>query len=429
MRSPPAAAAARATIDLARLRRDVEALATIGRTPTGGISRPAFSPAYEEACAWLVERMRQAGLETRVDLAGNVVGRLGPPGPAVLAGSHIDTVPDGGPLDGALGVLAALECARAIREAGVALGRGFEVVAFADEEGRYLDCLGSRAMAGQVAPSEVRRARDPAGRPLADAMRAVGLDPVHIGRARRSRRDLVAYLELHIEQGPVLEQQGVPVGVVEDVIGIAQTEYRFAGQADHAGTTPMATRRDAFLGAAEFAVRARDLVLARGSRHARLTFGVVEVRPQVPNIVPAETRLRQELREIVPDRLARLVAATEALATRVAHRRRLGLVAERLFLHPPVRLSPRLRGLIAAVARGRGLATLRMPSGAGHDAQIIAAVTEAGMVFVPSEGGRSHRPDEWTPWPAIRPGVEVLLDALVRLLLAPAASRSAAARR
>ncbi|HLE44900.1 MAG TPA: Zn-dependent hydrolase [Methylomirabilota bacterium] len=409
----------RLSADLARLRRDVEALAGIGRTPEGGVSRPAFSEAWEQARRWLADRMRRAGLATRLDAAGNVIGRLGPRGPSVVTGSHIDSVPNGGPLDGALGVLAGLECARAFGEAGLVPPRALEVVAFADEEGRFLDCLGSRAMTGQLGPADVRRAADPEGKPLAAAMRAVGLDPDRVRAAARPAADFAAYVELHIEQGPVLERRGVPIGIVEAIVGIAQADLRFRGRADHAGTTPMTIRRDAFLGAAEFAVRARELVRARGTRHSRLTFGVVEVRPQVPNIVPFEARLRQELRDIAPERLWRLAAGTRRLAARVARRRHLALEWQEVFRHRPVQLAPRLQGLIREVCRDRGLAALRLPSGAGHDAQILAAVTEAGMIFVPSQGGRSHRPDERTAWPALGRGVDVLLHTLHRLLFAP----------
>ncbi len=362
--------------------------------------------------------MRAAGLRARVDPAGNVVGRLGPPGPCVMTGSHLDTVPDGGPLDGALGVLAGLECARVLAPLAGELRRGLEVVAFSDEEGRYLDCLGSRAMTGQLTAREVRAARDPAGRPLVAALRGAGLDPARVLDAARPAGEVRAYVELHIEQGPVLERRRVPIGVVEAIVGIAQADLRFVGRADHAGTTPMTVRRDAFLGAAEFAVAARDRVRALGTPHARLTFGVVEARPQVANVVPVETRLRQEVREVDPRVLDRLLAETRRLARGVARRRGLRLVRQELFRHPPVRLSPRLQRLIRDVCRRRRVATLGLPSGAGHDAQILAAVTEAGMIFVPSRGGRSHRPDESTPWPAIGRGAQVLLDTLLHLLLA-----------
>jgi N-carbamoyl-L-amino-acid hydrolase len=401
-------------IDLERLRRDVDALAAIGRDPAGGISRPAWSPAHEEARAWLVARLRDAGLAARVDGAGNVFGRLGDGGPVVLTGSHIDTVPRGGPLDGALGVLAGLECLRTIAQAGRPASRALEVAAFTDEEGRFYGFFGSRAMTGSLDAALAARLSDPTGLPLAEAMQRAGFDLGRAPEARRPPGDIAAYVELHIEQGPWLEADGIPIGVVEAIVGIRRVRLTFVGQPDHAGTTPMDRRRDAFFAAAEYATKSRALVVRNGGR-AVTTIGVVDVRPGVPNIVPERAVLLQELRDAEPAVLDRLMARTLAAARRVARRHGLSVEVEQLMRADPVRMSPRVQAAIEAAAGALGLATRRMPSGAGHDAQILAAVTEAGMVFVPSQGGRSHRPDEWTDWPAIERGANVLLGTLLRL--------------
>jgi N-carbamoyl-L-amino-acid hydrolase len=298
-------------VDLDRLRRDVEGLAEIGRDPSGGWSRPAWSPPHEEARAWLLARLRAAGLETRVDAAGNVFGRLpgGDPGAAcVMTGSHIDTVPRGGPLDGALGVLAGLECLRAIKAAGVALARPLEVAAFSDEEGRFYGLFGSRAMTGGLDLELAARLRDPDGLPLPEAMRRAGFDLARAPEARRDPRTIAAYVELHIEQGPWLEEAGVPIGVVEAIVGIRRHRLTFLGQPDHAGATPMDRRRDAFFAAADYATRSRAAVLRGGRGRAVTTIGVVQVEPGVANIVPARAALLQELRDPDPkvlDRLAR----------------------------------------------------------------------------------------------------------------------------
>lgn len=410
-------------VDFPRLKADLEALGRIGRTPEGGVSRPSFSDADMAARAWFLGRLRDAGLSPRVDGAGNIFARTpeggGTGGSVVLLGSHLDSVPNGGMYDGALGTLAALEVLRVVRDRGLRPRRPLELVAFTDEEGAFGGFFGSYAFTGVLTAEMVRAQQDASGLRLEDAMARHGLNAMDALGARRDPAEIHAYLELHIEQGPVLERRGVPIGIVEAIVGIAQADLRFRGRADHAGTTPMTIRRDAFLGAAEFAVRARELVRARGTRHSRLTFGVVEVRPQVPNIVPFEARLRQELRDIAPERLWRLAAGTRRLAARVARRRHLALEWQEVFRHRPVQLAPRLQGLIREVCRDRGLAALRLPSGAGHDAQILAAVTEAGMIFVPSQGGRSHRPDERTAWPALGRGVDVLLHTLHRLLFAP----------
>lgn len=403
-------------IDPGRLRADIEALAAIGRADSGGLRRAAFSAPYEEARAWLLGRMEEAGLAARSDAAGNVIGRLGEGPRSVLSGSHIDTVPDGGPLDGAFGVLAALECARTIAAAGLAPGRALEVAAFADEEGRFIGCLGSRAMAGALAVDEVRAAADFDGNALGEAMRAAGFDPDRIGEAARSRDEIEAYVELHIEQGPVLEHKAIPIGVVEAIVGQAQFDLRFLGEADHAGTTPMELRKDAFMGAAVYAARAREFVLAEGSEHARLTFGIVESKPQSANIVPFEARMRQELRDVEAATLERLLAGTRALAAAVAAEFRLGLEIEPVFHNRPAAMSARVQGAVRDACRALGLASHDMPSGAGHDAQVMATIADAGMIFVPSRGGRSHRPDEWTDWPALEAGANVLLYTLLGLL-------------
>jgi N-carbamoyl-L-amino-acid hydrolase len=402
-------------IDLGRLQSDIEALARIGRLPGGGISRPAFSPAHEEARAWLVERFRAAGLETRVDPAGNILGRLeGRDGaaPSVMTGSHIDTVPRGGPLDGALGVLAGLECLRAVAASGRRPARSLEVVAFTDEEGRFYAFLGSRALTGSLDPALARRLTDPEGQLLSAAMEKAGFDLERAVEARRPAGSIGAYVELHIEQGPWLEAEGTPVGVVEAIVGIRRWRLTFVGQPDHAGTTPMDRRRDAFLAAAEHAVKARSLVVRAGEGRSVTTFGVVQVIPGVANIVPERTVMIQELRDADPGRLDRLARRNLSLARRVARRHRIELEVADLVRAEPVQLSPRIQAVVEAAAAGRGLPTRRMPSGAGHDAQILAMVTEAGMIFVPSQGGRSHRPDEWTDWPALEVGANVLLDAL-----------------
>jgi N-carbamoyl-L-amino-acid hydrolase len=408
-------------IELSRLRRDLEALARIGRDPAGGLSRPAWSPAHEEARRWLVDRLGEAGLAPHVDPAGNVVGRLdGAPGPGgapgvVMTGSHIDTVPRGGPLDGALGVLAGLECLRTVREARIALPRALEVVAFSDEEGRFYGFFGSRAMTGSLDLALAGRLGDPAGLSLRDAMRGAGFDLDRAPEARRDARELRAYVELHIEQGPWLEAEGVPIGVVEGIVGIRRRRLTFVGQPDHAGTTPMDRRRDAFFTAAEYATKSRALVVKEGAGRAVTTIGVVEVQPGVPNIVPERTRLLQEIRDVDPPVLDRLARRTLATARRVAKRRGLTLEVEELMRAEPVRMSARVQAAIEAAAGDLGLGVRRMPSGAGHDAQILAAVTDAGMIFVPSEGGRSHRPDESSDWTAIERGANVLLGTLLRL--------------
>jgi N-carbamoyl-L-amino-acid hydrolase len=416
MAVPATSAAAALRVDAGRLLADLDALSRFGRQAAGGVTRRAFSPAHAAAQGWLRDRMRVAGLEARVDSVGNLVGRVGPPGPAVLAGSHIDTVPEGGTLDGAYGVLAALECARVIVERGLPLSTALEVVAFADEEGAYLSLLGSRGMAGRLTSEEVRAATAAEGGRLVEAMAAAGLDPEEALAARRAPGDLRAYVELHIEQGPVLERLGVPIGVVEGIVGIAEIDYRFVGAADHAGTTPMALRRDALRAAAAFITHAHERFAARSSEHARMTFGAVQVRPNVPNVVPRETLLRQELRDLSTEGLTRLGQESGALAREIAAGHGVEVHIHQASLDEPAIMSPTMIRRIHAACERLGFPCRPMPSGAGHDAQVMALICETGMIFVPSHGGASHRPDEWTDPGALERGANVLLQTLLDLL-------------
>jgi N-carbamoyl-L-amino-acid hydrolase len=246
-------------------------------------------------------------------------------------------------------------------------------------------------------------------------MRRAGFDLGRAPEARRAAGDIAAYVELHIEQGPWLEAEDLPIGVVEGIVGIRRFRLTFVGQPDHAGTTPMDRRRDAFLTAAEYATKSRELVVRGGAGRAVTTIGVVDVKPGVPNIVPERAALLQELRDPDPLVLDRLGARTLQAARRVARARGVILEVEHLMRAEPVRMSPRIQEEIELAARELGLLTRRMPSGAGHDAQVLASVTDAGMLFVPSQGGRSHRPDEWTDWPALERGANVLLTTLLRL--------------
>ena len=403
-------------VSLPRLRSHLEALARFGRNPDGqGITRSCWSPAHEEARAWLLGKMKAAGLETRVDAAGNTFGRLGGDGPLVMTGSHIDTVPQGGPLDGALGVLAGLECLQAIRAAGMAPRLPLAVAAWSDEEGRYGSLFGSRAFTGKLDPKVIPNLRAGDGEPLVAAMARAGFNALEAPTARCDPRTLAAYVELHIEQGPHLEAARIPIGVVEGIVGIRRRRVTFIGEPDHAGTTPMARRKDAFLGAAEYALAAREHIVKHGSGRSVTNVGRIEIAPGVSNIVPARAVLLQEIRELDATVLSRLDRESLALARAVATRRRLRVRVEPLSRTEPARCSPRVQGAVERACQQLGLKTRRMPSGAGHDAQNLASITAAGMLFIPSKGGRSHRPDEMSDWKAIERGANVLLHTLLDL--------------
>jgi N-carbamoyl-L-amino-acid hydrolase len=407
------------SVSLPRLRRRLEGLARFGALPGGGVTRPAWSPPHEEARAWLLGEMRAAGLETWVDPAGNTFGAtvkaLGAERPAVLTGSHIDTVPEGGILDGALGVLAGLECLHAIRDAGLAPARPLAVAAWSDEEGRYGSLFGSRAFCGLLDVPRLPEMAAADGERLVDAMARAGFDARRAPAARVDPRAVAAYVELHIEQGPRLEEAGLPIGVVEAIVGIRRTRVIFHGQADHAGTTPMERRRDAFLGLADYALRAREVVVGTGSGRSVTNVGVVHVHPNVSNIVPARAEGVHEMREPDSAVLDGLAERCAALAQEVARARGLAVELVPLSVTAPAPCAPRVQRVIEEAAASLGLAWQRMPSAAGHDAQNLARITEAGMIFIPSQGGRSHRVDEMSDWDAIERGASVLLRTLLAL--------------
>lgn len=401
---------------LPRLRSHIEALSRFGRNPAGqGITRSCWSPAHEEARAWLLDRMKAAGLTTRVDQAGNVFGRLGGEGATVMTGSHIDTVPQGGPLDGALGVLGALECLQTIKEAGRGTRLPLTVAAWSDEEGRYGSLFGSGAFTGKLDPKAIPSLQAADGERLVDAMARAGFDALEVPKAKCDPRTLSAYVELHIEQGPHLEAARIPIGLVEGIVGIRRQRLTFVGEPDHAGTTPMLRRKDAFLGAAEYALKAREHIVRKGSGRSVTNFGRIELSPGVSNIVPARAVLLQEMRELDSKILARLDRECLALARAVARRRGLRVEVELLSRTEPTHCAPRVMKAVESACGALRLEYKRMPSGAGHDAQNLATVTEAGMLFIPSKGGRSHRPDERSDWKAIERGANVLLHTLLEL--------------
>lgn len=415
------------SIDGSRLLGDLETLAGFGATTTGGVDRPSFSAADLAARQWLAAQGEQAGLHHRVDPAGNVWLRLDPePGadaggePAVWTGSHLDTVPHGGRLDGALGVVAALEVLRALREARVPLRRPVQAVAFSDEEGAYLSFLGSRAAIEGLRVDDVEGLCGRDGDRLVDALATAGLAADELPAARIDPARVAAYVELHIEQGAVLEQRGVPLGVVTDIVGLARGEVVFDGRADHAGTTPLALRRDALRGAAGLLTELAGLPAAVGAPDAVITCGRLEVEPGADNVVPARVRLHLDVRDRDRGSLLALEAEVARRARQAADAHDLEVRVGWEPITDPVPLHPRLRALIAEVATDLGIEQHAMPSGAGHDAQVVARAVPTGMLFVPSIGGRSHTPEEATRPEDLVRGAQVLEQIVRRLATMPA---------
>lgn len=409
------------SVDFARLQSDLEALAEIGRSPTDqGLYRPAFSPEWLEAQQWFRGRIEAAGLECYVDSALNMHGRLNYDGkrPSVMCGSHLDSVPGGGTLDGALGVVAGLECLRRLRELGLPTKYALEVVSFSDEEGRFGGMFGSRAISGQLTPETLVNARDLKGIQLVDVLEELGVNPRHALRSNRRPESVRGFVELHIEQGPVLDRAGQHIGVVDGICGLFKWGARLRGQANHAGTTPMSMRLDAFQGLAEFAGQIDRILEEDGSDMSVATIGRVELHPGAPNVVPGRVDFTLEVRDLDPDVLLDLANGMRRAISAIARRRRLMFDFEVLSEIDPVRCDPTIRETIENAASRLGVEYGCLPSGAAHDAQMMADLTPVGMIFVPSKEGRSHSAAEWTSWESIELGANCLLNSLYGLATA-----------
>lgn len=417
-------------IDGRRLWDDLMQLAEITE-PDKPYTRRSFSPLFDEGRAWLMRRFEAAGLTTRVDEAGNLIGRRAGTEPAlgtILIGSHSDTVPSGGRFDGIAGVLAALEIARSLADRGMALRHTIEVVDFlAEEPSEFgLSCVGSRGMAG-VMDERMLGYTDPSGEVLAHAIDRVGGKVSSLANARRG--DIAAFFELHIEQGLVLQDGRIDIGIVTAIVGITRVEIGFRGAADHAGTTPMHLRRDAFTPAAKTAVFvdsiARELV-ARGEGLFVATIGVVSVSPGASNVVPQEARIvidaRSENRVLMDEFLARLDAETSRFAVDSRTER---AAYSCLSGTNPTACDEGLRTLLRDSAKALGFSSTDIASGAGHDAAFVARIAPAAMVFIPCLDGRSHAPEEWAEPDAVAAGTTVIAEAVLRFDRMQSASRAA----
>lgn len=395
-------------IDLSRLMGRLAALGEIGALPGGGVCRLALSDADRRGRDRVAGWMRDLGLTVTVDRIGNVIGvRPGSEeGAPVVIGSHIDTVATGGLYDGALGVLAGLEVMSVLDDAGVATRRPLAVAFFTNEEGARFapDMMGSGVLMGHLGLDEALAAPGIDGATVGDELARIG----YAGEAPVGRFDAHCYVELHIEQGPILDAEGIAIGAVTGVQGIRWTEYRLRGVANHAGTTPMARRRDAGYVAAAIAVEARRLALETGG-HQVATVGRLGVSPGLTNVVPCEALLTTDLRNTDGAILERAGAELEAIARRLAAAEGVDLEARPLARFAPVAFDPAMVDLVARTAEDLGLAVRRMPSGAGHDAQMFAPHCPTAMIFVPNRDGISHNVTEHAEPEAIRAGAEVLL--------------------
>jgi N-carbamoyl-L-amino-acid hydrolase len=403
-----------ARVDGVRVLADLRALRAIGAYKTG-VHKPTFSEPHIRSLRWLAERLPEAGLTSDIDGIGNVLGVSPRPGPKLLAGSHLESQNYAGWLDGPLGVVYALEAARVINSDPNGSG-AIEVAAWCDEEGHFGSFLGSRSYVGGVTDADIDAARDrSSGKSMRDALQEAGLT----GRARANceRRRHIGYLEAHIEQGQVLEGSGLKIGVVTSIVGIWQYRIVFTGEQNHAGTTRMAVRRDAGLALARFCVEIDDRFPALAGPRTVWTTGRITLDPGAPSIIPGAAEMLFQIRDDDAGVIARLEDLLRTMAADVGAQGRCTVTVERIRTGAPALMDASIQNAIEAASLAfAGGKSIRMPSGAGHDAQVLATVMPAGMLFVPSIGGISHHWSENTEDADIVTGAEVFVDACRRLL-------------
>jgi beta-ureidopropionase / N-carbamoyl-L-amino-acid hydrolase len=401
-------------IDKRRLEQSIEELGRIGQTPRGGLTRLALSDEDKRGRDWMVGRMREVGLSITVDQMGNIFGqRAGDPGlPPVMMGSHVDSVPTGGRYDGQLGVLCGLEVIRSLNDAKVRTRHPVTLAIFTNEEGARFQpaMIASGVMAGKIALEDAYNARDKDGIRLVDELERIG----YLGAEPCVARPFRAYLELHIEQGPFLEEEGLSVGVVEGIVAIAWSRLTIHGVQDHAGPTPMRIRHDALVAAAEVVGGVRRIAREMGGELVT-TVGNLVVAPNIVNAIPGRVTLSIDMRDPQDAALDRARTRLEAIVREACEREGVRYELEHYWRVP---YTPFDRGVVDAVERAAGAAGARhrrIRSGAGHDAQYMAAIGPAGMVFVPSHDGRSHCEEEFTPIDDIEQGATTLLLAALDL--------------
>jgi len=409
-----------------RLMESFNRLAAIGAQEDGSIDRRAFNEADMEARRWLMDEARGRGLMGSMDSAANVtVGVNGSAArSAVVIGSHLDSVPFGGAFDGALGVIIGLEVVTTLHEQGLLDDHPVEAVAFSDEEGRFGGMLGSRALAGLLSPEDIAKAVDLNGVTLREAMASHGLDAADALHARRRPESIRAFLEVHVEQGRVLDESRERVGLVTDIAGLFKWVVTLRGEADHAGTTPMGMRRDAFQGLAEFASEIARLLEEHGSDVSMATIGSVGLRPGAANSVPGEAVFSLDVRDTDGSVLEELGPAARRTLSTIARRRGLMFEFEEIERIPPTACDARVVRAVEEASTRVGVQPRRLHSGAAHDAQMMASVAPMGMIFTPSVGGRSHSPAEWTHREDIELAADVALNAVLDLSAADAISDS-----
>jgi N-carbamoyl-L-amino-acid hydrolase len=397
-------------VDGARLNGWLAAFDKVGRTASG-INRVAYSPADLAGREFTLRLFREAGLTPRLDTAGNIFGRVEGTEPSrspILIGSHVDSVTDGGNYDGPVGSFSAIEVARSLREQSVRLRHPVDVVVWTNEEG---GTIGSKSAIGHITPADLDKVAR-SGKTIREGIGLVGGNVERLAEAVKKKGDIACYMELHIEQGGLLEKAGLQIGVVEGIVGLKWSEVTITGFSNHAGTTPMDQRQDAMLAAAKFTVAINDAVRAVPGRTVA-TVGRLTVSPNTTNVIPGQVVLTIDLRDLDPAKVSHFQTAFERLATEIGNATNTKFAFTTLTASDPAIADPKVMQWIEASVASLGLTKQRMPSGAGHDAQEIAKIAPMGMIFVPSVGGISHSPKEFTKAEDVANGANVLLNAVV----------------
>ncbi|MDB9313812.1 Zn-dependent hydrolase [Spirulina sp. CS-785/01] len=395
-----------------RLLQSIEKLAEIGRLPQGGVRRLAYSPEDIAARQTVQQWMQEAGMTVRIDTAGNIIGRYegnSPHLPVLATGSHLDTVPNGGRYDGALGVLAGIEVVRVLQESNTRLQHPLEVIIFTDEEGSV---LGSKAITGNIINDSAYYCR-PDGEDIQSCLQRIGGDWYHLHEARRSSQDIAAFLELHVEQGPILDSMGKDIGVVEGIVGQQRFMITIEGSVNHAGTTPMYLRQDALVAASQVVLAVHEVGNTPGQQVA--TVGQLQVYPNAVNVVPGKVEMSLDIRDLSSLHIERLLQQLEVQLQEIQEKTQTQISLTSRLQIAPALANDIIQSAIAATCEQLQFSYTHLPSRASHDAQEMANITDMGMIFVPSESGVSHSESEYTSPEDCAKGTTVLLHSLLKL--------------
>ncbi len=400
--------------DATRMEQRILELGKYGTNPQGGVSRVGFSEADREGRSYIIGLMRNAGLDVSVDAGGNIIGRRDGSDnnlPVILFGSHIDTVPEGGNYDGNVGVIGALECIEMLNENDIVTQHPLEMIVFSNEEGGL---IGSQVFTGALAEDDLERVTS-SGKTIRDGLAFIGGDPGRLSSAKHNKGEYLAFIELHIEQGAILDEKDINIGIVQGIVGIEQWNFTFTGKANHAGTTPMNRRQDALLAASSFVLSVNEIIRSVPGTQVG-TVGVMNVEPGAPNVIPGKVSVVLEIRDLSREKMFGLFERIAKEAENIAGKYNVEIDYEsvNLDIYPEL-ADEELKETVTEAAGELGYSHMEMPSFAGHDAQDLAKITRMAMIFVPSKDGVSHAPDEFTSPDDMARGASVLLRTILKI--------------